>query len=293
MAVYFDKKKVGVSNLLNQDDVIKGIISGNIEKLHVPEGTTRIKNYAFYEVEKLASISLPESIQTIGDHAFQYCSNLNSLVLPSAVTSIGASGLANTAITALDVPANVTCYGYAFASCSNLKTMHLGKNVTLGGSYVFKDCVSLETVTADNINTAIPAYTFYGCTALTKNPFDTAPTIGNYAFYNCTSLSNITLDKATTSIGRYSFSKCSSVSTITLPYTLTEIPAGAFKDCSNVTEIKIKPHPLGVVKVIPLANVSAFEGLNENFVIKVPNLAYKQAYIAATNWSTYADRITL
>ena len=81
---------------------------------------------------------------------------------------------------------------FAFAECSNMKSITLGKKVSAIGSYAFQGCSSLETVDIPDIVTVLNDYTFSNCTSLKEikiNPNITK--INNSVFNNCTSLKKV------------------------------------------------------------------------------------------------------
>lgn len=88
-------------------------------ELVIPEGTTKIGNYAFSPCISLAALTIPDSVTTIGGYAFQMCNALSSLTIPDSVTSIGGSAFYNCrALTFLAIPDSVTSIGsYAFYGC--------------------------------------------------------------------------------------------------------------------------------------------------------------------------------
>ena len=72
------------------------------------------------------------------------------------------------------------------------------------GSYAFRGCSSLSSVTIGNGVTSIGHEAFYGCTSLTSVTIpDSVTSIGWYAFYNCTSLTSVTFEgtKAVWTVG--------------------------------------------------------------------------------------------
>ena len=60
-----------------------------VTDLVIPDGVTRIGDYAFYYCGSLTSITIPEGVTSIGESAFFGCSSLTSITIPSSVTSIG------------------------------------------------------------------------------------------------------------------------------------------------------------------------------------------------------------
>ena len=53
-----------------------------------PDAKTIVKK-AFYDCERLTSVTFPNSVTEIGDYAFKGCSNLISITIPDSVTKIG------------------------------------------------------------------------------------------------------------------------------------------------------------------------------------------------------------
>lgn len=60
-----------------------------MSSLVIPEGTTKIGNYAFYKCENLTSLTLPEGMETIGDYAFHGIDPRKAIVIPEGVKTIG------------------------------------------------------------------------------------------------------------------------------------------------------------------------------------------------------------
>ncbi len=82
---------------LNSDDVSysvtgKGTITTNdivIPNIYQGKPVTNIDTSAFYECDKITSITIPNSVTSIGDCAFYECSSLTSITIPNSVTSFG------------------------------------------------------------------------------------------------------------------------------------------------------------------------------------------------------------
>ena len=135
--------------------------------------------------------------------------------------------------------------------------------------------------------TSIGVYAFAYCLSLASITIpDGVTLIGEGAFGNCTSLTSITIPDSVTSIGSAAFYGCTGLTSVTIGNGVTSIGNSAFEDCTNLTEIDFSTH-----NAVPtLADTSAFDYTSASLVIKVPS-ALVDEWKAATNWSTYADKI--
>ena len=64
----------------------------------VPQGITKIGEYAFYGCNQLKTVTIPNSVLSIGKRAFQRCARLKELTIPNSVTSIGIRAFTNCAV---------------------------------------------------------------------------------------------------------------------------------------------------------------------------------------------------
>ena len=149
---------------------------------------TMIGNDAFYNCDKLTTITLPEGVISIGNNALYGCGGLTEFTIPDSVTSIG------------DI---------AFYSCSSLTSVTIGNSVTSIGSGAFYYCSSLKSVTIGDSVTSIGEYAFYSCCSLTSVTIgNSVASIGEWAFSICSSLTSITIPDSVTSIGKAAFMYC-------------------------------------------------------------------------------------
>ena len=105
---------------------------------------------------------------------------------------------------------------YAFRSCSNLKSITIPESVTSIGDYAFYDCSSLTSITIPNSVKSIEYETFKGCSSLTS----------------------ITIPDSVTSIGENAFKWCS-LTSITIGNGVTNIHKSAFQGCYRLKSIKV------------------------------------------------------
>ena len=85
-------------------EILCDFIERDASQYIIPNGTTKIGDYAFEHYSSLTSIIIPSSVTSIGNKAFNYCRGLTSVVIPSSVTSIK---------------------GLAFLNCPNLTTINV------------------------------------------------------------------------------------------------------------------------------------------------------------------------
>ena len=234
---------------------------GSEKDIVIPEGVTRIVQYAFYE-DDIVSVTLPESLTAIGNSAFSGCHNLKEVYNNSALNiTVGSAYHGEVAYyaakvytpedqdsafdengfaidlngilrgyngSAIDIviPETVTSIAdYAFYGNTDIISVSIPTGVTSIGSYAFRYCSNLESVT------------FAEGSQLTN--------IGEYAFWGCNSLISISIPAGVTSIGEMAFRGCNSLTDVTFAEgsQLTNIGEYAFRDCSNLTSIEI---PAGV-----------------------------------------------
>ena len=112
---------------------------------------------------------------------------------------------------------------------------------------------------------------------------NTVTTIGNSAFSDCTNLSSIQIPNSVTTIEAYAFYGCRGLKTLEIPSSVKTIGYLAFHICESLTSITCYP------TTPPTLGERAFDATNDS-PIYVPSQSLN-AYITATNWSAYANRI--
>ena len=235
-----------------QNIYINKILSNSII---IPDGTTKINNFAFSKFRTIKNITIPDSVTSIGEYAFGNCTNLTGITIPDSVTSIGEKAFWNCSnLTGITIPDGVTSIGdYAFYGCDRLESITIGDSVTSIGDAAFRYCESLTSIYVDENNTeyfSVDGVLFNkDKTILIQYPPDKADaeytipdsvtSIGDWAFFDCSSLTSITIPDSVTSIGDYAFYYCTSLTSITIPDSVTSIGSDAFEDCTSLTSITI------------------------------------------------------
>lgn len=202
----------------------------------------------------------------IGKFAFHNCYSLKNVTISNDALNIGE---------------------YVFKACRVLMTIVVPTSVTSIGIGAFALCSSLTQVIIPNNVTEINISTFATCLCLTSVILPNSVTsIGKYAFSSCYSLKNIIIPNSVTNIGSQVFIDCAVLTNIVVPNNVTKINAAMFVRCYALMRCDFSQH----TAVPTLANTDAFSTINAICRIIVPDSLYNK-WIAASNWSTYADYI--
>ena len=199
---------------------------------------------------------------------------------------------------------------FAFNCCYFLTSITIPNEVTVINGSTFSECYSLTSITIPEGVKRINDYTFKSCYSLTNIiiPYRVS-WVDNSAFNHCYSLTSIIIPEGVVSIRSSLFSYCYSLKSITISHSANRIFMAAFNSCYSLTSITI-PEGVKIIDdkafnncytlikcdfsqataVPTLSNTSAFHPINQLCKIVVPDNLYDQ-WIAATNWSTYADYI--
>ena len=188
------------------------MIEGDITTLNIPDGTTKICDYACYMFTSLTSLIIPDSVVSIGMAAFNHCESLREITIPSTVTTIE---------------------GYTFGHCYRLTSITIPDTVREIGEYAFEKCQSLTDITIPSTLTSISNGTFRECIYLKEVTIpENITSIGGMAFYKCTSLNAITVLAATPpTLGANAFSN-----TNNCPIYVPAESVNSYKNASNWIE---------------------------------------------------------
>ncbi len=192
------------------------------------------------------------------------------------------------AVYRVEIGNSVTSIGiYAFASCYSLENVVISGSVTSIGVNGFSYCYSLENVVIPDSVTSIGNSAFTSCYSL-KNVVisGSVKSIGSRVFEACRSLENVVIPDSVTSIDSNAFSNCRSLANVVISGSVTSIGGNAFGWCSGVRYYDFTNH----AAVPTLSATTSFNNISADCEFCVPEALYDE-WIAATNWTTYADKI--
>lgn len=233
----------------------------SLKLIVIPEGIKSISNKAFSKCPSLVSIVIPDGVTSIGSEAFNNCFSLVSIVIPDGVTSIDGS---------------------AFNNCYSLTYVVIPNTVTYIGSSAFYSCYSLKRISIPNAVTYIGDAAFRGSGLFGAVDIpDTVTYIGSSAFSSCYSITSVVISGRINTIDNNTFTNCYSLSSIVIPDSVTLIKSSVLYSCTFLQYIYIKATTPPELYSSSISTVGA---------IYVPDESVA-AYQAATNWSSFADRI--
>lgn len=196
--------------------------------------------------------------------------------------------------------------GYVYNTM--LKKAEIGSGVTALGTYAFRDCRALESITLPSGITSISDYSLYNCYSLKCVAFPSGVTaVGQNALYYCYTLDRVSLPQSVTALGSNAFyaNNClattaipsglttlstgqfrnsNSISSMTVPSSVTSIGASVFYACYGLAEVHIKR------SAPPTLSSSAFTNLPADCTVYVPS-ASLNTYKSASNWSNFASQM--
>ena len=222
----------------NADLYINGT---KVVELTIPNGITKINDYAFAGCTSITSIILPNSVTSIGENAFSYCYNLTEVIMSNNLVEIGEYAFYQCkALMSITIPQSVETIGYdAFYYCEKLIAV--------------RNYSDLDIVAGDSDYGYVGYYadTIFTTADIDKEIFFTS---GDFVFYkngdneyflvgyNGTSATVVlpnTINGEAYSIFSYAFSGASHVTSIIVPQTVKSIQKGAFYGCESLESITL------------------------------------------------------
>lgn len=215
---YNGMKVVGI-----KDGAFEGFSS--LKKVVIPSTVERIGKNAFRCCFSLEEVVLSEGIEEIADYAFAYCQKLKAITLPSTIN---------------------TSAKYIFQGCSSLESITSNcawETEQYRLRELFKDCVSLKTVTVPEGTLVMRGKMFGGCTSLRKVVLPSSlRSLEDGVFEGCTALQEINLEY----VGFFCekpFKDCVSLQKLTIATNSTraipEIYPDSFAGCQNLLSVTL------------------------------------------------------
>ena len=212
---------------------VQGAYSGDVIIPSVVENNDIV--YTVYGIDidcfnhySTSSVTLPNTIRIIGSAAFAN-TDLSSLIIPENVTQLGPRVVARTG----GIVDHDTYTVNGFTLFYNAENANCGYNqFNRGIFYLGNDC---EVIIGQNVE-HIPDFFISESEIQSIHIPSNVTSIGEYAFSGCTGLTSITLPSGITSIGEAAFQNCTGISTVVACMTTPpSIEANVFPNRSSQT----------------------------------------------------------
>ena len=218
----------GIDLFLNGEKVVN---------LNIPEGVSKIMDFAFPRCKSITSVTIPNTVTSIGSYAFYKCTSITNIFIPNSVTSIGNEAFEYCkSLTSITIPNSVTSIGgFAFADCESLTDVTIPSSLTSIGGEAFWNCKQLKSV----FITDLEAWCNIKFGPAFANPL--CPFSGTEVdlFLNGEKVVDLTIPKGITNIGYDQFIGCNSIERVTIPEGVETIGISAFEGCKHLSEVHL------------------------------------------------------
>lgn len=237
----------------------------------IPDGVTKIEDWAFYDCNKLTVMTIPSSVATIGEYALNFCTGLTKLFVHAKTPpTVGTNAFINVdlAIPVYVPAASLTAYkaaagwkyftnlqGWVTINNLNYKVIdpEVGNDYAILFGYEVAPQGALDIPEIINIPvggtkhqrvpvTQIDEKALSKCNAITSVTIpDGITSIGKSAFEYCRNLTKVIIGNDVTTIKESAFYYCSSLKQVTIPASVTDISYNrVFGQCTALTQIDVE-----------------------------------------------------
>lgn len=219
---------------------------------------SKIGQEAFYNQNRLKSVTIPNTISEIGENAFEKCTILTNLTISPRTTelNIGKEAFKNTGISSIDILNTYKLGTGVFSYCPNLTTATLAEGITkIEDSTFYQSPLTNLTVpsTLTNVGVESLAYTKISNSIYESILEKNIDTIGSGAFAGTDLTGEIVVPSKVTTLGNGVFARCIGITKATIEMNnITKLPDSTFANCTDLTSYDL---PDSVVEI----GASAFE----------------------------------
>ena len=173
----------------------------------VPEGVTRISNYAFDGCRHITSVKMPDSVRSIEWYAFKDCISLESVSISPNVDFIGDG---------------------AFKGCSKLKSLFIPANVRILYRWALDECTSLSKIEVAEDN---KYFASKDCMLYSKDMANLIMCPSKIETHN------LVIPEGVVSIKSGAIYECPEIRSIHFPASIKAIEMSSIYDCTKLREI--------------------------------------------------------
>lgn len=294
--------------------------NSNDEEIIIPDGITKISDYAFKGCHNLISITLPKSIKNIGHDAFDGCNKLKNIYVSSFShwcsinfdeqfryfllngPKIIIDGKELKLESDIIIPEGTKRIGnYAFHGYENITSITLPNSIESVGNGAFMMCEKLKKINLPNSIKRIGFDAFSDCKSLNSIAIpNSIKRIKKSTFQNCVSLTNIEIPGNVETIEWAAFMFCTGIKTITILDGVTNIHNSSFGSCDEIDSVTL-PNSIKVIgssafmdsniKELHINDLAAFFSIDYKSNVLVRNRRYEKLFVKGKEFQIEPDLI--
>ncbi len=209
-----------------------------LTELVIPEGTTEIKDYAFYGADGITSVHVPDSVTRIGKQAFSNASALTTVTGCNKVSEIGFYAFEYTALTEITLNGITKLNEGVFCNCQQLKKVTLGPGLTTVADNAFGGSSNIEEVHISDLAAWCKIDFQYNDPGYIIRVIACNPLYYAENFYcNGERISELVIPDGVTEIKPYAFAGYGGLLSVTVPESVTVIGNDVFFECDNLKTV--------------------------------------------------------
>mgnify|MGYP004522721443 FL=1 len=216
-----------------------------LQSVTIEDGVLDIKMGAFYYCRYLRSVKLPATLKSVGSFAFWKSLSLSTIYIPASLTDLNAEAFSEGGMSAYEVSPDNPVYSSEdgilfnkdktellhFPAKKQVESFSIPEKVEKIGKFAFESNQLNEVIFHDKL-LSIDDYAFFLCEKLAKADVpNSVEFVGESAFSRCYNLKEAHLPEKLTAISPGLFEYGYKLEKVNIPSTVTSIGNSAFRYC--------------------------------------------------------------
>lgn len=260
-----------------------------LQSVTIEDGVLDIKMAAFYYCRYLRSVKLPATLKSVGSYAFWKSLSLSTIYIPASLTDLSAKAFTEGGMSAYEVSPDNPVYSSEdgimfnkdktellhFPAKKQVESYSIPEKVEKIGKFAF-ECNQLNEVTFPEKLISIDDYAFFMSDKLTKVDIpNNVSFIGESAFSRCSNLKEVHLSENLETISPGTLEYGYALEKVNIPSKVTSIGDNAFRYCRVMNSLTL-PESLEEI------GAEAFNGWEMTSLV-IPNKVVKIGKLAFSN----------